>query len=77
MTFSDKLTLIGIIISVIGIGFAIYIPEKIKWEQTYSSLISDYRGYDFATALQGVIQFFANDCNHKVENIKKNMKNDL
>ena len=54
---------------VLAVIFAIYIPEKIKWEQRYSQLLSDYRGYDFAVAVQGVIQFFTKDCKSDVERI--------
>ena len=54
---------------VLAVIFAIYIPEKIKQEQRYSQLLSDYRGYDFAVAVQGVIQFFTKDCKSDVERI--------
>ena len=36
------------IFSAIAIIVAWIIPEKIKWNQMYSNLISEYRSYDFA-----------------------------
>lgn len=71
METTDKLIMdiIQSISGVLAVIFAIYIPEKIKWEQRYSQLLSDYRGYDFAVAVQGVIQFFTKDCKSDVERI--------
>ena len=66
--------IIQTISSVLAVIFAIYIPEKIKWGQRYSQLLSDYRGYDFAVAVQGVIQFFTKDCKSDVERIKTEYK---
>lgn len=66
--------IIQIFISLVTLGATIYIPEKIKWEQRYSQLLSDYRGYDFAVAVQGVIQFFTKDCKSDVERIKREYK---
>lgn len=42
---------------------AYIIPKRIMWEQTYSSLISDYRSTEFGAAYQGVIEFFVKECN--------------
>lgn len=71
MDTSEILSLIQIVIGVVACGLAIYIPEKIKWEQRYSQLISDYRSYDVAAAVQGIVQFFVNDCKRDVSNIKR------
>lgn len=71
MKASDILALVQIFIAVIACGLAVYIPEKIKWEQRYSQLLSDYRGYDVAAAVQGLVQFFVNDCKRDVEKIKR------
>ncbi len=48
-----------------------FIPKRIISEQTYSSLMSDYRSYGFGVAVQGIVEFFAVDCASKVENIKE------
>lgn len=75
MIGSVKVTdIIQTVSSVLSLILAIYIPEKIKWEQRYSQLLSDYRGYDFAVAVQGVIQFFTKDCKSDVELIKREYK---
>lgn len=46
------------------------IPKRIMWEQTYSSLLSDYRSYGFGIAVQGIVEFFAVDCKSDVKKIK-------
>lgn len=53
-----------------AIGVAIWIPKKIRWEQQYSSLLDEYRGFDYAIAYQGVVQFFCNDCGQDMSRIK-------
>lgn len=68
---TEIVTMIQTVFSVLGFIAAILIPEKIKWEQTYSSLLSDYRGYDFAAAIQGIINFFHDDCERNIERIPK------
>lgn len=65
----DILAIIQTILSVLALIAAVYIPEKIKWEQTYSALLSDYRGYDFAAAVQGIIDFFVVNCKRDIERI--------
>ena len=50
---------------------ACFIPKKIMWEQSYSTLIADYRSYDFAIAVQGIVEFFAVDCKSNVDKIKE------
>lgn len=49
------------------------IPKRIMWEQTYSSLVSDYRSPEFGAAVQGIIEFFVKDCENSsdIEVIKK------
>ena len=66
----NKFDIIQIVLSVIACVFAWFIPKRIMWEQTYSSLMSDYRSYDFGIAVQGIVEFFAVDCNYDVKNIK-------
>lgn len=67
---SDIISVLQLAVGLAGLFFAWYIPNKIMWEQTYSSLISDYRGYDFAAAVQGIIHFFRKKCNCDVGKIK-------
>lgn len=67
----NKFDIIQIALSVVACVFAWVIPKRIMWEQTYSSLMSDYRSYDFGIAVQGIVEFFAVDCNYDVKNIKK------
>lgn len=50
------------------------IPKKIAWNQMYSNLISEYRSYDFAIAVQGIIEFFAIDCKSDTSKIKEKYK---
>lgn len=69
MDFEKIMTLIQTIFSVLAVILACYIPEKIKWNQFYSNLISEYRGYDFAIAVQGVVEFFTLDCDSDVTKI--------
>ncbi|MDE6705730.1 MAG: hypothetical protein K2J81_07490 [Treponemataceae bacterium] len=67
----NKFDIIQIALSVVACVFAWFIPKRIMWEQSYSSLMSDYRSYDFGIAVQGIVEFFAVDCNYDVKNIKK------
>lgn len=61
----------ALILSFLAFIAAIFIPEKIKWEQTYSTLLSDYRSYDFAAAVQGVVDFFTIRCGNDIERIRE------
>lgn len=67
----NTLGIIQIAISVVACVLAWFIPKRIMWEQSYSSLLSDYRSYDFGIAVQGIVEFFAVDCNYDVKKIKK------
>ena len=53
---------------------AILIPVKISWEQRYSQLLADYRGYDFGAAVIGITMFFHNNCKNDVNLIQKEYK---
>lgn len=70
-TADNTLDIIQIALSVVACVLAWFIPKRIMWEQSYSSLLSDYRSYDFGIAVQGIVEFFAVDCNYDVKNIKK------
>ena len=74
MDYEEVMTLIQTICSVLAVILAWYIPKKIKWDQFYSNLISEYRSYDFAIAVQGVVEFFTIDCDSDVTNISKKYK---
>ena len=66
--------MIGIIQTILAFASCViawFIPKRIMWEQTYSSLMSDYRSYDFGIAVQGIVEFFAIDCKSDVKNIRK------
>ena len=67
----NTLDIIQIALSVVACVFAWFIPKRIMWEQSYSSLLSDYRSYDFGIAVQGIVEFFAIDCKSDVKNIKR------
>lgn len=67
----NTLGIIQIAISVVACVLAWFIPKRIMWEQSYSSLLSDYRSYDFGIAVQGIVEFFAVDCNCDVKKIKE------
>lgn len=69
MGFEELMTLIQTICSVLAVILAWYIPKKIKWDQFYSNLISECRSYDFAVAVQGVVEFFTLDCKSNVSAI--------
>ena len=62
---------VSILVAIITLIATVYIPKKIKWEQMYTQLLSDYRGYDFGAAIMGVIFFFHEDCSCDVEKIKR------
>ncbi len=67
----NTLDLIQIALAVVACVLAWLIPKRIMWEQTYSSLSSDYRSYDFGIAVQGIVEFFVRDCKSDVKNIKR------
>ena len=56
------LNIVQIVISVVAIIFAIYIPIRIMEFQRYTNLSATYMGFDFAHAFQSVIEFFYKDC---------------
>ncbi|MDE7228274.1 MAG: hypothetical protein K2N31_08120 [Treponemataceae bacterium] len=70
MDCEQMIGIIQIALSVVACVLAWFIPKRIMWEQTYSSLMSDYRSYDFGIAVQGIVEFFAVDCKSDVKNIK-------
>ena len=67
----DIFDVIGLLISIAALIVAIYIPIVIERNQNYGSLITDYRSYDFAAAVQGVINFFTIDCGCDFSKIQK------
>ncbi len=68
---NNTLDLIQIALAAAACVLAWFIPKRIMWEQTYSSLSSDYRSYDFGIAVQGIVEFFAVECKSDVKNIKE------
>lgn len=57
------------VLAAIACALAWIIPKRIMWEQTYSGLIHDYRSYDFAVAVQGIVEFFSIECENSVKRI--------
>lgn len=58
-----------IVISVIAIIFAIWIPIRVMNYQRYTNLSATYMSFDFAHAFQSVINFFYSDCECDVDKI--------
>ncbi|MGP1458726.1 MAG: hypothetical protein ACTTKL_05395 [Treponema sp.] len=63
------LDILQTVLAAIACVLAWIIPKRIMWEQTYSSLINDYRRYDFAVAVQGIVEFFSLECQKNVARI--------
>lgn len=81
MNCENVMTVIQTICSVLSIFIACLtlvvtwiIPKKIAWNQMYSNLIFEYRSYDFAIAVQGIIEFFVIDCKSDASKIKEKYK---
>ena len=64
----DVFTLIIAILTFIA---TITIPHRIKWEQFYQQLLSDYRSHDFGVAIMEIGLFFHDNCSNDVSNIPK------
>lgn len=71
MECTQMTDIIQCVCAVVACVLAWFIPKKIMWEQTYSTLIVDYRSYDFGIAVQGIVEFFTIDCESKTEKIKE------
>lgn len=68
---SEVFSLIQIIVGVVAIFLAVYIPKKLSWEQMYTQLLTEYYSYDFAAAVQGIVFFFYEDCDCDFKKVKK------
>ncbi len=66
MEISDFIT---IFLSIFTLIATIWIPHKIKWEQLYQQLLSEYRSHEFGVAIMEIGKFFHNECGNDVENI--------
>lgn len=71
----NYLGIIQCILALIACFLAWFIPKRIMWHQTYSDLIRDYRSYDFGVAVQGIVEFFTEDCKSNIDNIKLKYEN--
>lgn len=71
VSFTD---IASLVVAIIACILAWLIPEKIKWEQLYSSLITEYRSFSFGLAVQGVVDFFHDKCECDVSRIPKKYK---
>lgn len=59
----------SLIATIIGLVIAWIIPERIMWRQALIELNNIYLSYDFAVAVQGIVEFFTEDCNSNVDKI--------
>ena len=67
---SHSFEIIQCFFALIACFLAWFIPKRIMWHQAYSDLIRDYRSYDFGVAVQGIVEFFTEDCKSDIDNIK-------
>ena len=65
---------ITILIAFLTLIATIYIPKRIMQEQTYQGLLSDCRSYDYAVAIQSVIEFFTVECKGDINNVAEKYK---
>ena len=63
--------IIQIFLAAFACFLAVFIPIKLSWEQRYSQLLSDYRGYDFGAAVMGITMFFNKSCNNDINKIEE------
>ena len=56
------MSVLQVVLAMIAIICAIYIPIRIMDFQRYTNLSTTYMGFDFAHAIQSVIEFFYKDC---------------
>lgn len=66
--------IISIVISLSALVFTICIPLQIMKFQRYTNLMATYESFEFAHALQCVIDFFYKDCDCDVERIPEEYK---
>lgn len=60
---------ISIALAVVTLIMTIIIPIRIMKNQIYVDLISAYRSYDFASAVQSVVSFYKDECSENADNI--------
>ena len=63
------ITFLSLIATIIGLVIAWIIPERIMWRQALIEINNIYLSYDFAVAVQGIVEFFTEDCNSNVDKI--------
>lgn len=63
--------IIQCILSLVACGLAWIIPQRIMWEQTYVALVAEYRSCEFGAAVQGIIEFFVNDCKNNPDKVRE------
>ena len=71
------ISIIQTLLSLAACILAWVIPKRIMWEQTYSSLGSEYRSYDFAIAVQDIVEFFTITCQSDIEKVPHEYKKRL
>lgn len=68
---STVCSIISTVFAILAVVLAYLIPEKIKWEQLYNTLLTEYMSYDFAVANQSIIEFFYTECKKDYTKIKE------
>jgi hypothetical protein len=67
----EQISYIVTILSPLILGYlAYYIPKKILTNQIFSDLIKEYRSAEIGVSIFEIINFYKNECNSKLENMK-------
>lgn len=69
------LSFLSLIVASATLYFTIKIPEKIMWAQIYSNLNAEYRSHEFGEAVQGIVDFFVDDCKCDLDAIESEYRN--
>ena len=70
MNCNDVMNIIQTVCAIASAILAYFIPERIKWAQSYENLGSDYRGCDYAAAVQGIVEFYVVECKNDANKIR-------
>ena len=70
MNCNDVMNIIQTVCAIASAILAYFIPERIKWAQSYENLGSDYRSYDYAAAVQGIVEFYVVECKSDASKIR-------
>lgn len=70
MGCNDVMSIVQTVCALASVILAYLIPERIKWAQSYENLGSDYRSYDYAAAVQGIVEFYVVECKSDASKIR-------